>query len=93
MDHKERYAALRPAIRRVLMEKWDPLAVSDLAEAAHEYDNYIPGLYSLLAGEAPDEQIVAHLRKIETEWMGLGAQEQERLQTVVGALRQAFGAD
>ena len=43
-------------IRTVLMEHWDPIGVSEMPEAADEYDSYIPNIKALLragACEAP----------------------------------------
>jgi len=53
------------------MSKWDPIGVSDVPEAADEYDSYIDGVWSLLKNTASDDVIAEYLRKIETERMGL----------------------
>lgn len=53
------------------MSKWDPIGVSDVPEAADEYDSYIDGVWSLLKSAASDDVIAEYLRKIETERMGL----------------------
>jgi len=45
---KEESRAIRRQIRRVLMEAWDPIGVSDIPEAADEYDSYIRDFYEVL---------------------------------------------
>jgi hypothetical protein len=56
-------------IRHVLMEKWDPIGVTDVPEAADEYDSYIGGVYELLERGAPAADIAAYLREIEVGQM------------------------
>jgi hypothetical protein len=71
VDAKERSGAIRNAIRQILMQKWDPIGVKDVPEAADEYDMYIDDICCLLKREASDEELSKHLVKIETERMGL----------------------
>jgi len=71
VDAKERSGAIRHAIRQILMQKWDPIGVKDVPEAADEYDMYIDDIYCLLKRGASDEELSKHLVKIETERMGL----------------------
>ena len=71
MTSKDELEEIESAIRRVLMEKWDPIGVSDEPQAADEYDSYIWGIYGLLKRGAEDKEIATHLLKIETERMGL----------------------
>ena len=77
---------IQQQIRSVLNEAWDPIGVA--ADAPDEYDSYIGGLYGLLQRETVDDVIVAHLRRIETEHMGLDHPFPERLRSVVSKLRQ-----
>ena len=44
MVDKERSREIRCHIRGVLMAEWDPIGVSDIPEAADEYDSYIGGV-------------------------------------------------
>jgi hypothetical protein len=74
------------------MEHWDPIGVSDVPEAADEYDRYLGGVYRLLECHATDEAIASHLRKIEVEWMGLVELDESRLPSIAQALRVAFEA-
>ena len=51
-----------------------------MSEAQDEYDSYVGGVYRLLASGASQDQVVEHLRQIETTRMGL---------SVPGAAHQA----
>jgi hypothetical protein len=53
------------------MEEWDPIGVSDTAEAADEYDLYIGGVYGFLERGASAANISAYLRNIEVDRMGM----------------------
>jgi hypothetical protein len=68
---KEKLRKRRVEIRHILMSKWDPIGVSDVPEAADEYDSYIGDVYELLNCSATDEKIAKYLRWVETERMGL----------------------
>jgi hypothetical protein len=67
----EQLSDLRASIRQILMSKWDPIGVSDTAEAADEYDGYIEGILELLDRKATVQQLSDHLCKIETKRMEL----------------------
>lgn len=71
----EQLSNLRASIRQILMSKWDPIDVSDTAEAADEYDGYIEGISGLLDRKATVQQLSDHLCRIETERMGLADAE------------------
>lgn len=62
---------VRSQIRAILMAKWDPIGVNDVAEAADEYDSYIGGVYELLEQGASAESFRVYLRRIEIEAMEL----------------------
>ena len=68
---KEKSRVRRVEIRRILMSKWDPIGVSDVPEAADEYDGYIGDVRALLDRNAPDREMADYLRWVETERMGL----------------------
>ena len=53
------------------MAKRDPIGVSDVPEAADEYDRYIGEVYDLLKSGATDKEIARYLIEIETDRMGL----------------------
>src|SRR5579862_4883310 len=71
VDEKERSREVRNAIRNILMQKWDPVGVKDVPEAADEDDPYIGDIYDLLKHGVSNEELSKHLVKIETERMGL----------------------
>jgi len=69
MVDKERSREIRCHIRSVLMAEWDPIGVSDIPEAADEYDSYIGGVYELLERGASEASICDYLRNIEVDRM------------------------
>jgi|SRR5579883_198856 len=69
MIDKEKSREVRREIRRVLMDEWDPIGVSDTPEAADEYDLYIGGVYDLLERGASEGDIFAYLRAVEVDRM------------------------
>jgi hypothetical protein len=69
MVDKERSREIRCHIRRVLMAEWAPIGVSDIPEAADEYDSYIGGVYELLERGASAVNICDYLRNIEVDQM------------------------
>jgi hypothetical protein len=78
---------IRSAIRRVFLDVWDPIRVSDEPNAQDEYDDgYIDRAFELLTTGGNDKEIVKYLLWI-TERMGMDGSKVS-LQTVVAALRQ-----
>lgn len=71
--HERRAREIQEEIRKVLMECWDPIGVQDVPEAADEYDDYVGGVYRLLANDATAEGIAKHLWDIEVYRMGLAS--------------------
>jgi hypothetical protein len=59
-------------IRRILMSYWDPVGVSNMPQAADEYDTYgrVVGLMLLRRMTAP--AIAGYLRQVRTYYMLLG---------------------
>ena len=60
----------------MLLHEWDPIGIQDVPEAQDEYDSYVGGVYRLLASGASEEQLVEHLRLIETSNMGLSVPDE-----------------
>jgi hypothetical protein len=81
------FRARFPAIRRVLLEQWDPIGVRDEPEAQDEYDGYALALYGLLARGATDDDLAKYLAEVTMVWMGLGASTPDSLGAVIHALR------
>jgi hypothetical protein len=66
-------------IAAVLLNDWDPIGISDVPEAADEYDSYVGRIYRLLASGATATDLARHLRNIEVETMGLSGRPVETL--------------
>ena len=64
------------AIRRVLLDEWDPIGVRGVPEAQDEYDSYVGGVYRLLATGVSVPELAEHLVCIERDSMGLSARRQ-----------------
>ncbi len=75
-----------PEIRRILMERWDPIGVRDEPMAADEYDEYATQLFGLLARGASDDQVVGYLGQAEDQ-IGLGRSPRSVLTPIVALLR------
>ncbi len=72
-------------INDILYNEWDP--IGDRGEAPRsEYINYVPGIYSLLLQEPDVTIIVARLRLIQEEYIGLPVTDDERLAAIAQRL-------
>lgn len=85
--NRHRIQELRDAIRKVLVEVWDPLRLMDDPDwPRDEYDRYIDGVFTLLVESGNDQQIFDHL-----DWaagcMGIDGSSAS-MQQVVAALRK-----
>ncbi len=64
----------RARVREILMRDWDPISISDVEEAADEYDAYVGHAYVMLMDErASADAIAAYLFEVATDNMGLSA--------------------
>jgi hypothetical protein len=41
-------------IRQILVKEWDPIGIKDEPRAQDEYDNYVGGVFNLLATDRSD---------------------------------------
>lgn len=57
-------------VGQVLRQDWDPIGIGAIAQAADEYDSYLPEVMRLLAAGAAAEAIAARLLAFEQD-MGL----------------------
>lgn len=61
---RERGRAAMQAIREVLYEHWDPIGLKGMLPG-DEYDDYIGGVYRLLVARPSEDEVMAHLRRID----------------------------
>lgn len=66
--------AIQDAIRKALMQDWDPIGVKAVPQAQDEYDSYIGGVYRILASSRSEEELIEFLLSVETKHMGLSEQ-------------------
>jgi hypothetical protein len=85
----DQYKALVPIVRRILLERWDPIGVNDVPEAQNEYDSYVPGVIALLINGSSAAEIAAHLGHVRHGRMELGWGSEHELK-VARALLAAF---
>lgn len=86
MSEKSRSRDIRRQIRRVLLERWDPIGVGEVPEAQDEYDGYIGGVHQLLVAGGSVDAIVDHLFGIERDRMELPCRDKKLLASVATAL-------
>lgn len=58
------------AIRKILLQDWDPLGVGDNPSLADEYDDFIPAICEILNSKCTRDQLVTFLLDIEEKLMG-----------------------
>jgi hypothetical protein len=78
--------AIQDSIRKVLIEDWDPLGISDVSECGEEYDSYIALIYRILVGSRAGDDLVEALCKIERDEMGVRPANSEVLLAVAKRL-------
>jgi hypothetical protein len=74
--HLDRARRFHDAIRKALLKEWDPIGISDIAEAQDEYDSYVPDIYRLLITRRPKHEVFDYLWRLETQHMGLTGDRQ-----------------
>lgn len=83
-DVRERRAReIQEAIREVLYQEWDPLALRGLAPR-DEYDSYIGGVYRILASSRSEEALVEFLGR--TGDLGVPGRGPDHLRSVARRL-------
>ncbi len=70
-DRKKTAVEIQGGIQRILLQEWDPIDVRGIPEAKDEYDDYVGGVYRLLATGASPQEVAKHLAEIEVSTMGL----------------------
>ena len=61
---------IQQQIAAVLHDDWDPIGIRDEPACRDEYDEYVGGVYRLLASGASAAEVQRHLQGIERELMG-----------------------
>jgi hypothetical protein len=74
------------SIRQVLIRDWDPIGIGDETAITDEYDAYIAPVYRILAGSRADDDLIACLRRIERDELGIDRSDPDRLKSVVKEL-------
>jgi hypothetical protein len=65
-------------IRAILIDRWDPLGVAGVPEAADEYDTYAGQVGGMLRRGTTPDGLDAYLRGIREDFMGLGLSDRGR---------------
>jgi hypothetical protein len=66
------------AIDAILLQDWDPIGVNQAGARRDEYTAYVGPIYRALASGASEQDIVAVLREIETDSMGISGSGSRR---------------
>jgi len=74
--HEDRARAYHQAIKRALLEEWDPIGVKGIPDANYEYDAYVQTVYKMLISRQSRAEIFDYLWWLETQHMGLTGDRQ-----------------
>jgi hypothetical protein len=75
----------RRRIREILNAEWNPIDVPGIPE--DEYDSHGAKLAAMIRDGATDEALVAYLRQVQTEHIGIPCSDMEKLRKVVRSIR------
>lgn len=75
-DIRDRARLFHEAIRRALLQEWDPIGVGEIAAAQDEYDSYVSTIYKMLISRKARHEVFDYLWWLETEHMGLTGDRQ-----------------
>ena len=64
-------STLEARVGEILLKDWDPIGVSEFAEAADEYEGYVGSICHLISAGGTEEDFFNFLWGVETEHMGL----------------------
>jgi hypothetical protein len=84
-ERQEHGREILAAIRRVLYREWDPLDICDVGPE-DRYDNYISGIYRLLATRPTRDEITQELKRLQVALIGPDYSKEKRLHAVSDAL-------
>jgi hypothetical protein len=87
--------AIDDDIKRVLLERWDPLGIRAEPAEHVRYDCFVQDLTLLLVGGGSDDDLRDLLRSAEIDRLGLGRADEQRVERAARALREVAraGAD
>jgi hypothetical protein len=77
-------------VRLVLLVDWDPIGIFGIPEAMDEYDTYAGKIHNMLGAGASQDDLVAYLRFVQSELMGVGSNPDMSLIAVAAKLRSVF---
>jgi hypothetical protein len=72
--------ALYRAVDEVLHYVWDPIGVSNIPQARHEYHGYLPQVFNMLREGSSASTVAFYLTKVTTERMGLSENAEHDLE-------------
>jgi hypothetical protein len=72
---KEESREVRCSIRRVFLDVWDPIGISDEPNAQDEYEGYIGRVFELLTTGGNDKEIVEYLLWERNVWVWMEAEQ------------------
>ena len=67
-------------IDEILHYMWDPIGVAGIAQARDEYYSYLPQVFKLVLDNKNKNEIASYLAEIETNRMGLTANNKVALE-------------
>lgn len=70
-EYSEKTKINHYAIKKALIDEWDPIGVRDIPEAQGEYDSYVSTICKMLLLNKSKSEIFDYLWWLETEHMGL----------------------
>ena len=77
---------LRASVKEVLFRDWDPIGVNDSDLCRNEYDSYTGTICRYFLEGADEYKLVAHLRRLQRDEMGLSKIDEDRDRRVVRTL-------
>ena len=90
---RRRVTVIQDAIRKVLIDDWDPIGVRGVAGAVDEYDSYIGRIYQILRGSRSANDLVDCLARIEQAEIGVSTTERSRRDVAAKLLDLKVGLD
>lgn len=74
---KNQFTKSFKAVRKILMDGWDPIGVSGAIVANDEYDTYVNKILSIPKDELSNETLANYLITVRQELMGLTANDEK----------------